>query len=80
MKTIIVLILLSTLLSLSSCTREYICQCAVEYKGNQPGLPETDTVEYFIKDKLDEASKKCEANSVEISNEGVTFKETCVLF
>ncbi len=80
MRSTILFILCIVIFTLSSCTREYICQCAVEYTGNQPGLPATDTVEYNIKDTRDEAALKCEANSTEIDNAGVKFKETCVLF
>ncbi len=65
---------------ISSCTREYICQCSLTYDGVQPGLPDSAIHEFKIKDVKDEAIKKCETNSNSSSLNGVTTTEKCRLF
>ncbi len=80
MKKILPILVLSILLSTSSCTREYICQCTINYTGNPPGLPETTVVEFKIKDSKKEAIKKCEANSTTSTKDGITLDEACRIY
>lgn len=77
----LLLILLSVIvLCASSCTQEYICQCELSYEGAQPGLPDSSIHQFLIRDTKDEASSKCEANSFETTNNGITMKEACQLY
>ena len=80
MKKIIPFLLLISVFFISSCTQEYICQCAIKYTGNPPGLPDTSMVEFLIKDKKKEAAKKCEANSISLTQDGITMDEKCRLY
>lgn len=65
---------------MSSCTREYTCQCVSKFTGNQPNLPDTAVNEFLIKDTKKEATKQCEANSITVVNDNVTLTETCRLY
>ncbi len=76
----LLLVAILSIFTLGSCTQEYICQCDISYEGNQPGLPEPVIKEFFIKDKHDEASSKCEANSTEFTADDITMKQKCRLF
>jgi hypothetical protein len=80
MKKFVPFLLLISVLFISSCTQEYICQCSIKYTGNPPGLPDTSVVEFLIKDKKKEAAKKCEANSISLSQDGITMDEKCRLY
>jgi hypothetical protein len=71
---------LTLTLFVSSCTREYICQCRIKYTGNPPGLPDSSTQEFMIRDTKDEAFIKCEANSVLITENGITFDQKCRIY
>ncbi|MBK7690305.1 MAG: hypothetical protein IPJ31_04025 [Bacteroidetes bacterium] len=74
------LILIGMVIMVSSCTREYICQCVVKYSGNPPALPDSTVFEFAIKDKKKEAAKKCEANSISITQDNITMDEKCRLY
>jgi len=80
MKKILPVLILSTMLFASSCTQDYICQCDISYTGNPPGLPESQIVEFKIRDKKKEAIKQCEANSTTSTTNGVTFIEKCRIY
>ncbi len=80
MKTKLLLIALVSIFSFASCTQEFICQCEISYEGAQPGLPEPAIKEFFIKDKKDEAAKKCEENSSTQVGEDITMNQACRLF
>ncbi|MBL7765018.1 MAG: hypothetical protein JNJ58_02915 [Chitinophagaceae bacterium] len=67
-------------MALSSCTREYICQCVVKYTGNPPGLPDSAVHEFKIQDKKKDAASKCEANSTTVTQDNVTMDEKCRLY
>jgi len=67
MRKLLPLILIAFVVTLSSCTKEYICQCVVKYSGNPPALPDSTVFEFAIKDKKKEAAKKCEANSTTLT-------------
>ena len=56
---------------MSACTRTYICQCKISYKG-QPGLPDTTINEYDIKDSKENAKNLCEGNSGNYNNNGIS--------
>jgi hypothetical protein len=67
------------LLSATSCTREYVCQCKMTYTG-APGLPQEVTREYSIKDTKKNARAACKANSLTSDNGGIHSVEDCDLF
>jgi hypothetical protein len=64
---------------LSSCTREYICQCTIKYSG-QPGLPDSVIREYPVKDTKKNAQSVCEGNSGTTETNGITATEKCKLY
>lgn len=68
-----------TLVGMSSCVREYTCQCAITYSG-QPGLPDSSTKEYPIKDTKKKAKKICEDNSYTSEQGGIKTVENCHLY
>ena len=80
MKKILPVIILSVILLASSCTQEYVCQCAIKYTGNPPGLPDSSIVEFKIKDKKKDAIKNCEANSTTFTKAGITLEEKCRIY
>lgn len=80
MRKFLPLILIVFAISISSCTKEYICQCVVKYSGNPPALPDSSVFEFAIKDKKKEAAKKCEANSISITQDNITMDEKCQLY
>ena len=80
MKKILPIVIISLLFFLNACTQEYICQCRIKYTGNPPGLPDSSTVEFNIRDKKKAAIKKCEANSTTYTKDGITFDEKCRIY
>jgi hypothetical protein len=80
MRKFLPLILVLFIVTISSCTKEYICQCVVKYSGNPPALPDSTIFEFNIKDKKDEAAKKCEANSATLTQDNITMDEKCRLY
>ncbi len=64
---------------MSSCTREYICQCEISYTG-KPGLPDTVINSYNIEDTKKNAESLCEQNSSESEKDGIKTVERCYLF
>ncbi|HLO71411.1 MAG TPA: hypothetical protein VK167_11105 [Flavipsychrobacter sp.] len=76
--TLLALAILVTL-GLSSCTREYICQCTITYSG-QAGLPDTAVQEYAISNTKKKAKAKCEENSATFDRDGIKAVETCELY
>lgn len=80
LKRVLPLLIVALVIFISSCTREYTCQCVAKYSGNQPNLPDTSVHEFLIKDTKKEAAKLCEANSVTVVNDNVTLTETCRLY
>ena len=81
MKLRFALIVFSVLLTLglTSCTREYICQCTIRYSG-QPGLPDSTMREYPIKDTRKGAKSVCEGNSGTYETNGIKAEENCRLY
>jgi hypothetical protein len=67
------------LLSASSCTREYVCQCKMTYTG-APGLPEGQVREYPITDSKKNAESTCQSSSKTYNSGGITTVEECDLF
>lgn len=80
MRKFLPFILVALIVCASSCTKEYICQCVVKYSGNPPALPDSSVFEFAIKDKKDEAAKKCEANSASLTQDNITMDEKCQLY
>ena len=77
--SLILFIALSTI-SLTSCTKDYICRCKITSTG-MPGLPEPIINEYEIKDKPDDAKRLCEDASsyYEDKEFGIKTVEECAL-
>lgn len=70
---------LIALISTTSCTKEYVCQCTITYSGIA-GLPDTVVKEYDIRDTKSKAKSICEGNSATIEKDNVKTVETCKLF
>jgi hypothetical protein len=76
---------LLSLLSMSSCIKSYTCHCNITYTGT-PGLPDTTTQEYTIKDTQSGAKSKCAAQSgtyqktTDPEQGQVTTTESCYLY
>ncbi|MEZ5015843.1 MAG: hypothetical protein R2800_02245 [Flavipsychrobacter sp.] len=64
---------------MSSCTREYICECEISYSG-KPGLPDTSLNRYTIEDTKKNAESLCKENSSESVKDGIKTVENCYLF
>ena len=64
---------------MSSCTREYICQCEVIYTG-LAGLPDTIINEYPVTDTKKNAKADCQAQSNTTEKDGVKTEEICDLY
>lgn len=67
------------LLTATSCTREYICQCKMTYSG-APGLPESQVREYPITDTKKKARTACQESSRTYDSGGIHTVEECDLF
>lgn len=80
MKKILLILFVFVIGIMSSCTREYTCQCVVKYTGNPPGIPDSAMHEFAIRDTKKEAKSKCEANSTTVSQDNVTMTEKCQLY
>jgi len=63
----------------SSCTQEYTCHCDIKYTG-QPGLPDSTSKEYPIRDTKAKAKSLCEQNSDHTVMNGITTDENCALY
>ena len=63
----------------SSCTKEFICECEITYSG-QPGLPDTLINEYKLSNTEKKAKEICEKGSSQTTEEGITTIETCKLY
>lgn len=66
-------------LSLTSCVREYICQCKITHSG-KPGLPEPYIREYKVTNTFKEAELECVNRSRQYVEDGVTTIEDCQLY
>lgn len=67
------------LLSATSCTREYVCQCKMTYSG-QPGLPVGQVREYPITDSKKNARSTCQGSSKTYDKDNIHTVEACDLF
>lgn len=67
------------LLSTTSCTKEYTCQCTITYSG-VAGLPSPLVNEYPVRDTKKSAKSLCESKSASYQNGDVKTVETCQLF
>lgn len=76
---LLIAIAFTSLFALSSCTRDYICQCEIAYSG-KPNLPDTVINEYEITDTKKNAQSLCEQNSSETEVDGIITVETCELY
>ncbi len=67
-----------TVVALSSCTREYYCECTYTYTG-QPGLPDPQTSKTVIRNTKQKADDICTSRSKNYESGGVKTQEKCVL-
>jgi hypothetical protein len=65
--------------SMTSCVKSYTCHCNIKYSGS-PGLPDSTSTEYTIKDTKSTAKSKCEKESGTYDNNGIHTVETCYLY
>lgn len=79
LRTILLLAAAGTTLFFTSCVRDYTCQCQIVYSG-APGLPDTVTRTYPVKDTKTKAKSICEQNSTSSDNNGIHTDENCHLF
>lgn len=64
---------------MSSCTKNYTCHCDITYKG-YPGLPDSSSQEYTIKDTKSNATSKCKQQSASYTNNGISTVENCYIY
>jgi len=72
-------VLLLMIIGMSSCVRDYICQCEVKYSG-QPGLPDSSVKSYPVRDTKKKAKAICEQNSFSAEDGEIKTEETCRLY
>lgn len=73
------LVAMASVFLLTSCTREYICQCTLTYTG-KPGLPDPLLKEYPITDTKKNAISLCEAKSQTYDDNGIHTEEVCEIW
>lgn len=78
-KTLIFSAAVLSIIGASSCTKEYVCQCTIQYSG-AVGLPDTTVNEYQIRDTKKNAKSICEGSSATYQKDNVKTVETCKLF
>ena len=64
---------------MSSCYREYLCQCETIYTG-KAGLPDTIVTEYPVTDTKKNAKADCQAESNTTESGGIKTEEICDLY
>jgi len=67
------------LITVSSCSKNYTCQCNIVYSG-YPGLPDSSMTSFSITDTKSGAKSDCSAQSGTYNNNGIQTVETCVLY
>ena len=72
-------IALAVVVCMSSCIKNYTCHCDIKYTG-APGLPDSTSQEYDIKDTKSNAKSKCTSESGNYTNNYVNTSETCYLY
>ena len=73
------LLIIAILFTITSCTKNYTCQCNIQYSG-APGLPDSSIQQYGITDTKSGATSKCKGNSGTYVNNGITTVETCYIY
>lgn len=79
MKKTLSIIGLLLAITMTSCVRDYTCQCKITFSG-KPGLPEPQIREYSVSNTLKEAKKECSDRSQIYIVDGVTTTEECELY
>jgi hypothetical protein len=69
----------SGILLVSSCNKNYTCQCTIKYSGS-PGLPDSTATEYKVYNTKSGAKALCEDESFEHVENGIKVVETCTLY
>ena len=82
--SVMLVMVFAGVISMSSCIKNYTCQCSIVYSG-YPGLPDSTTTSYEIKDSKSNAKSKCSAQSgtyTNTDNNGTQIQtvETCALY
>jgi hypothetical protein len=67
------------MLSMNSCIKTYTCHCDLEYSG-YPGLPDSSSIEFEIKDAEKAAKSICKEESQTFEEGGIKTVETCYLY
>lgn len=75
----IITLCLVLMVFMSSCAREYICQCEIIYTG-LAGLPDTITKDYPVTDTKKKAKADCMSQSNVTEKDGVKTEEICDLY
>lgn len=78
-KLIYIAVLLFGVGTMTSCVKEYTCQCKISFSG-KPGLPEPYIREYSVTNTLKEAEQECANRSRSYVEDGVTTTEDCELY
>ncbi len=74
-----IFMLIGVSFTFSSCVKEYTCKCDISYSG-KPGLPESFSREYQIKNTNTEAKNLCRGASATVTEMGITTTEECDLY
>lgn len=77
--SVLLLLAISGIVLLNSCTKKYTCQCSIKYSGT-PGLPDSTANEYEIINSKTNAEKICKDASFEKEQNGIKVVETCKLY
>jgi len=77
-RTLLLASAIACLLSYSSCIKRYTCSCIIKYNG-APGLPDSVTRDFEIRDTKSKAESKCSDESGSYNTNNITSVETCEL-
>lgn len=79
--SVLLILTIVGVLTMSSCVKNYTCQCVVKYSG-APGLPDSTYTEYKITNNKSGAESVCEEESFEHTDAttGIKVVETCKLY
>lgn len=78
-RLIYIAVILLSVFSLTSCVKDYTCQCKITFTG-KPGLPEPYIREYSLSNTIEEAKQECENRSRHYVEDGITTTEECELY
>lgn len=76
---LLTVLLFMVTVGMTSCVRDYICQCEIKYSG-QPGLPDSSMRSYTVRDTKKNARSLCEQNSFTHEDGDIKSDEVCQLY